>query len=113
MEILSKVLVENHELADAERGEQEGNGQAGGINGEEQHPAGDGSAGGGESENGGEDRADAGRPTEGEREAEEEAAPDAGLGGTAAEVDVAIEPAGHRRAEKADGGERAKGTGHQ
>jgi len=49
-----------------------------------------------------------GRPTEGERETEEEAAPDAGLGGTASEVDVAIEPAGHRRAEKADEREREK-----
>jgi len=54
VEILSKVLIENHELADAERGEQEGNSQAGGVNGEEQDAAGDGVAGGGESENGGE-----------------------------------------------------------
>src|SRR5258708_18119422 len=92
MEIFSKVLVENHELADAERREQEGNGEAGGVNGEEQDAAGDSVAGGGKRENGGEDRANAGRPAEGEREAEEEAAPDAGLGGAAAEVNIAIEP---------------------
>src|SRR5258708_8827106 len=108
MEIFSKVLVENHELADAERGEQERNGEAGGVDGEEEEAAGNGVAGGGERENGGEDRADARRPAEGEREAQEEAAPDARLRGAAAEVDIAIQPAGHRRAEKADKREREK-----
>jgi len=47
-------------------------------------------------------RADARRPAEGECETQEEPAPDAGLRGAAAKVDVAIEPAGHRGAEKAD-----------
>src|SRR5258708_28282000 len=108
MEIFSKVLVENHELADAERGEQERNGEAGGVDGEEQDAAGNGVAGGGERENGGENRADAGRPAEGEREAEEEAAPDARLGGAAAEVDITIQPARYRRTEKADEGKREK-----
>src|SRR5258708_5756061 len=46
--------------------------------------------------------------TEGECEAEEEPAPDPGLRGAAAKVDVAIEPAGHRGAEKADERERQK-----
>ncbi len=41
-------------------------------------------------------------------EAEEEAAPDAGLRGLAAEVDVAIEPPGHRGSEKADERKREK-----
>jgi len=95
-------------LADAKGGEQEGDSQAGGINREEKDAAGDGVAGGGESQNGGENGADAGRPAEGEREAQEEAAPDAGLRDAAAEVDVTIEPAGHRRAEKADERERKK-----
>jgi len=80
----------------------------GGVNGEEQHAAGMVSLAAAKTRNGGEDRADAGVPTEGERETEEEAAPDAGLRGTAAEVDVAIEPAGHRRPEKADERERKK-----
>src|SRR5258708_4533323 len=108
MEIFSKVLVENHELADAEGREQEGNSQAGGVDGEEQDAARNRVAGGGERENGGENWADAGRPAEGEREAQEEAAPDARLGGAAAKVNVAIQPAGHRRAKKADEGKREK-----
>ena len=95
-------------MADAKGGEQEGDSQAGGINREEKDAAGDGVAGGGKSQNGGENGADAGRPAEGEREAQEEAAPDAGLRDAAAEVDVTIEPAGHRRAEKADERERKK-----
>ena len=39
MEILPKILVENHEPADAKRGEQKRNREAGGIDGEEQHTA--------------------------------------------------------------------------
>ena len=106
MKIFSKVLVESHELADAEGGEQERNGQACGIDGEEQDAASDGVAGGGERQNGGEDGADAGRPAEGKSKAEEEAAPDAGLTDAAAEVNVAIEPARQGWAEEADERER-------
>src|SRR5260370_27917308 len=102
MEIFSKVLIENHKLADAERGEQERNGEACGVNGEEQDATGDGVTGGGERENGGENRADARRPAEGERETQEEDAPGARLSRAAAEVDIALQPAGHRRAEKAE-----------
>src|SRR6267378_3244435 len=104
--IFSKILVKSHELADAEGREQKRNGEASGVDGEEKDAAADGVAGGGESKHGGEDGADAGRPAEGEREAEKEAAPDAGLRGFAVKVNVAIEPTGHGRAEKADERER-------
>ena len=106
MKILSKVFVEDHELADAQCGEKERNRKAGGIDGEEQDAARDGVAASGKNEHGAEDRADARRPAESEGEAEEEAAPDAGLRGLGAEVDVAIEPARERRAEESNDGER-------
>src|SRR5712692_6579074 len=79
MEIFAKVLVESHELADAQSREQKRNGEARGIHREEKNAAGNRVAGGGERENGGEDGADARGPAESEREAEQKAAPNAGL----------------------------------
>src|SRR3989442_6082187 len=108
MEILPKILVENHEPADAKRGEQKRNREAGGIDGEEQHTACYGVAASGEKKHSTEDRADARSPAESEGEAEEEAAPDTGLRGFATEVDVTIEPAGHSGTEKTDEREREK-----
>src|SRR5712692_3723239 len=106
VEIFAKVLVENHELADAQSRKQKRNGQAGGIHGEQKNATGDGVAGGGESENGGQDGTDAGCPAESKREAEQKAAPNARLRGAAAQMHIAIEPTGHRRTEEADQRER-------
>jgi hypothetical protein len=53
VEMLSEALVEAQELADAQGGEQKGNGQACGVHGEKEHTAGDSVAGRGEREHGG------------------------------------------------------------
>src|SRR5271169_3381305 len=108
VKILSEALIELQELPDSERSQQKRNGQARGINGQKQDAAGDGVAGGGESQHGGENRPDARGPPEGKRKAEKKAAPDARLRAGAAQVNVAIEPAGHRWSEKSDHGKREK-----
>src|SRR5437588_4491327 len=108
MKIFSKVLVENHELADAQSGKQKGNGEPGGVDGEQQNAASDGLAVCRKNEHGTKDRADTRSPAESECEAEEEAAPYARLRSFGAKMDVAIEPARHRRAEEADRGKREK-----
>jgi len=108
VEMFSEALVETQKLANAESGEQKRHGEPGGIDSEEQHAAGDGVAGSGEGQDGCEDRADARRPAESECEAEKEAAPSAGLRAGAAEMHVAVEPAGERGTEKADDREREK-----
>src|SRR5882757_8695507 len=108
MQIFPEIFVETEELAEEDGGEKKRNGESGGVDGQEKNAAGNGFAGGGESENGGEYRADAGRPSKGEGKAEEKTAEDAGLGVLAAEMDVAVEPAGELRAEEADQRERKK-----
>src|SRR5262249_3645151 len=111
VQILSKALVELQELANAESGEQEGNRETCRIHSEEQHAARNRVAGSCKSKHGRENRADAGRPSERECKAEEKAAPDSGLFAATAQVDVAIEPARHRRAEESDDGEREEMNG--
>src|SRR4029077_19230263 len=106
--MLSKALIEAQEAADAEGGEEKRHGEPRGVDGQEENAAGNGLAGGGQGEHGGEDRADAGSPSEGESETEKEAAPHAGLRAGGAQADVAIEPAGHGRAEETDQREREK-----
>src|SRR5215472_7877828 len=108
MEILSKILVKRHELADSQSRKQKRNRQPGRIHGEKQHPARDGRAVRGKNENGTKDGADARGPAESEGEAQQKAAPDAGLRGLGAQVDVAIEPARHRRTKKTNQREREK-----
>ena len=95
MEILAKVLVEDHELADAESREQERNGQSSGIDGKEQDAARNGVAASGKYEHCAENRADTRSPTKSECEPEQETAPDSGLRRFGAKVNVAIEPTGH------------------
>src|SRR5215472_15879397 len=108
MEILAKILVKRHELADSQSGKQKRNRQPGRIHGEKQHPARDGRAVRGKNENGTKDRVDARGPSESEGEAQQKAAPDAGLGGLGVQVDVAIEPARHRRTKKTNQRKRKK-----
>src|SRR5215472_3236231 len=108
MEILAKILVKRHELADSQSGKQKRNRQPGRIHGEKQHPARDGRAVRGKNENGAKDRADARGPSESEGEAQQKAAPDAGLGGLGAQMDVSVEPARHRRTKKTNQREREK-----
>src|SRR5215469_10246431 len=108
MEILSKILVKRHELADSQSRKQERNRQPSRIHGEKQHPAHDGLAVRGKNENGTQDGADARGPTESEGEAQQKAAPDAGLRGLGAQVDIAIEPARHRRTKKTNQRKRKK-----
>src|ERR1700730_15511008 len=100
VEIFSKVFVKRHEPADPDSGEQEGDGQARRIDGQEQDAPGDGVAGCRGGQDRGEDRADARRPAKSESKTEQEAAPRARLPDGAAKMDVAIEPAGQGRAEE-------------
>src|SRR5215472_1338095 len=108
VEILSKILVKRHELADSKSRKQKRNCQPGRINGKKKDPAGNGLAIGGKNKNGAQDGADARSPTEREGEPQKEAAPDPGLAGLGAQVDVAIEPARHRRTKKTNQREREK-----
>ena len=108
VKIFSEIFVERHELADAESGEQERDGQAGGVDGEQENSAANIVAGGSESEHGGEDGANAGSPAEGKCKPQHESAPRTRLRDRAAEMNVAVEPAGQGRTEKADDRERKK-----
>src|SRR5579864_7545675 len=102
MQILPKVFVKNHELADAQGREQKGNGQPCRIHRQQKNASGNRVASGRKRQNGGENGSDAGGPAEGEGESKQETAPDPWLGDAAAKVHVAIEPARHRRTEKAN-----------
>ena len=106
VQIFSKVFIERHEFADAQSREKKRDGQAGGVDGEEENAALNFVARGGDREHGREDGANAGSPAEGEGEAKQEAAPRGGLCGRTAEVHVAVEPAGQGGTEKADDGKR-------
>src|SRR5260370_9780019 len=106
VEILPKILVEDHEPADAEGSEQKRNRQAGRINGQEQHTPCNRVAAGGKKEHRTKDGTNTRSPAESKGEAKKEAAPDAGLCGFAAEVHVPIKPARHGGTEKADERER-------
>src|SRR5579864_1842055 len=112
MEIFPEALVESHELADAKRGQQKRNGEASGVNGEEKDAASDMITGGSDGKNGGENRADARRPSKSEGEAEQKTAPNAGLLNVViVKPNVAIEPSGERRTEKANKREREEMNG--
>src|SRR5258708_39004563 len=113
--MLSEALVETEELANAQSGEQKGNGEARGVDREEQNAAGDGVTGCRKRQHGREDGADARRPSEGKGKTEEKPAPNPGLLAAGAQANVAVEPAGHGGAEETDegGGEEKErdGTG--
>src|SRR4029077_6315930 len=111
VQIFSETFIEGHELADSERGKEKRNGQPSGVHREQKNAAADGCAGGSETENRGENGANAGSPAKGERETEKETAPNAWLRDVAAEVNIAVEPAGQRGPEKADDGERKEVKG--
>src|SRR5712692_9622142 len=111
MKMLSEALVETQELADAKSGEQERNGETGGVHGKEQNSARDGIAGGGERKHSGKNWSDARRPAKRECETEEEAAPDAGLCAAGAQADVAVEPSRHGGPEETNQGEREEMNG--
>src|SRR5260221_1758903 len=100
--MLSEALVEAEELANAQSGEQKGNGEARGVDREEQNAAGDGVTGCRKGEHGREDGADARRPSEGKGKTEEKPAPNPGLLAAGAQANVAVEPAGHGGAERPD-----------
>src|SRR5208337_5216721 len=106
MKILAEILVKTNELAEEERGQQEGHGESRGIDGQKEHAARDGVAGRGEYEHRGKNRADAGRPAKGKGESEKEAAEDAGLRIGAANAHVLIQPASQKRPKEANDGER-------
>src|SRR5260370_26554592 len=114
--MLSEALVEAEELANAQSGEQKGNGEARGVDREEQNAAGDGVTGCRKGEHGREDGADARRPSEGKGKTEEKPAPNPGLLAAGAQANVAVEPAGHgggeqtgqREGEEKDGAETRK-----
>src|SRR5208283_2613888 len=106
MKILAEILVKTQELAEEERGQQEGHGESRGIDGQKKHAARDGVAGRGEYEHRGKNRADAGRPAKGKGESEKEAAEDAGLRIGAANAHVLIQPASQKRPKEANDGER-------
>src|SRR5258707_13280207 len=93
--MLSEALVEAEELANAQSGEQKGNGEARGVDREEQNAAGDGVTGCRKGQHGREDGADARRPSEGKGKTEEKPAPNPGLLAAGAQANVAVEPAGH------------------
>src|SRR5712691_3051934 len=94
MEVSAKALIETQKPADAERREEKRDRKAGGIHGEHEHRR--------------ENRSDARRPAESEGKTEKKAAPDAGLRSALAQMDVAIQPTGHRRTEETDQREREK-----
>src|SRR5258707_8644108 len=100
--MLSEALVEAEELANAQSGEQKGNGEARGVDREEQNAAGDGVTGCRKRQHGREDGADARRPSEGKGKTEEKPAPNPGLLAAGAQANVAVEPAGHGGAEEPD-----------
>src|SRR5260370_30992961 len=100
--MLSEALVEAEELANAQSGEQKGEGQAGGGEREEQNAGGDGVTGCRKGEHGREDGADARRPSEGKGKTEEKPAPNPGLLAAGAQANVAVEPAGHGGTEEPD-----------
>src|SRR5579871_2549070 len=106
VEILSEALVELHELADAQRGQQEGNGKTSRIHRQQQHAARDRVACGSERQHRGQNRTDARRPSERKREAKKKSTQDARLFASAAQMHIAVEPARHRRPEEPDHGER-------
>src|SRR5579859_314813 len=108
VEILSEALIESEKLSDAQRRQQEGDSQPGGVDGERQNPAGDGVAGRGEGKHGSENWPDAGRPAKSKSEAEEETAKDTGLRGGTAKMNIAIEPLCESRAKESDDRERKK-----
>src|SRR5712692_4614806 len=113
MKMLSEALVETQELADAKSGEQERNGETGGVHGKEQNSARDGIAGGGERKHRRKNWSDARCPAKRERETEEEAAPDPGLRAAGAQADVAVQPSRHHWSEEADQGKREEMNGAQ
>src|SRR5260370_35477522 len=100
--MVSEALVEAEELANAQSGEQKGNGEARGVDREEQNAAGDGVTGCRKRQHGREDGADARRPSEGKGKTEEKPAPNPGLLAAGAQANVAVEPAGHGGAEEPD-----------
>src|SRR2546428_9179719 len=108
MEISAEALIEAQKPADAERGEEKRDRKAGGIHGEQEHAARDGVARRSEREHRCKNRSDARRPTESEGKTEKKAAPDAGLRSALAQMDVAIQPTGHRRTEETNQREREK-----
>src|SRR5207245_8989145 len=106
MEILSKILIKSHELADPQSCQQKGDGQARGIHRKQENASRDRMAGCGERENRGKNRPDAGSPPEGERKTQQEAAPDARLRDIAAKVHIAVEPARQGGTEESNQRER-------
>src|SRR5258708_8064008 len=106
--MLSEALVETEELANAQSGEQKGNGEARGVDREEQNAAGDGVTGCRKRQHGREDGADARRPSEGKGKTEEKPAPNPGLLAAGAQANVAVEPAGHAAAAEPPHRERAQ-----
>src|SRR5579864_1864267 len=113
VQMFSEALVKTQELPDPQRGQKERNGQPRGVHREEQNAARDGITGGGQRQHGGQNRSDARGPAKGERKAQQEAAPDAGLRAAGAQTDVAVEPARHRRAKETDQREREEMDGAQ
>src|SRR5260370_33138130 len=119
--MLSEALVETEELTNAQSGEQKGNGEARGVDREEQNAAGDGVTGCRKGEHGREDGADARRPSEGKGKPEEKPAPNPGLLAAGAQANAAVEPAGQggradahqREADERDGTVTARKRAHR
>src|SRR5580704_256301 len=106
MQILPEILIELQELPDSERGEQEGNRKSGRIHRQQQNSARDRVARRSKRQHRGENWPDARSPPKRERETEQESAPDSRLFPAAAQVNIAIQPARHRRTEESDHRER-------
>src|SRR5580698_5739296 len=105
VQVAPKLLIEPQEAADAKRGDEKRDRKTCGIHSQQKNSLPDRVARGGDCEDAGQDGADAGRPAEGEGETHQKSAGGSGLAAEILKTNVAIEPAGERRAQQKNQGD--------